>query len=94
MCSSQRSSISTTSICPGGRGGIGSDPHLTLVEVDLVPEVLAADYSDGHVPADYRYAHHSDFIRLDALLETVASTQTSTPFSCARFRASCLRRRS
>jgi glycosyltransferase involved in cell wall biosynthesis len=43
-------------------------PRLTLVEVDLVPEVRAADYSDGHVPADYRYAHHSDFIRLDALL--------------------------
>ena len=43
-------------------------PHLTLVEVDLVPEVLAADYSPGHVPGDYRYAHHSDFIRLDALL--------------------------
>jgi glycosyltransferase involved in cell wall biosynthesis len=43
-------------------------PYLTLVEVDLVPEVLAADYSDGHVPVDYRYAHHSDFIRLDALL--------------------------
>jgi glycosyltransferase involved in cell wall biosynthesis len=42
-------------------------PHLTLVEVDLVPEVLAADYSRGHVPGDYRYAHHSDFIRLDAL---------------------------
>jgi len=43
-------------------------PRLTLVDVDLVPEVLAVDYSDGHVPADYRYAHHSDFIRLDALL--------------------------
>ena len=43
-------------------------PHLRLVEVDLVPEVLVADYSDGHVPGDYRYAHHSDFIRLDALL--------------------------
>ena len=42
--------------------------HLTLVEVDLVPEVLAADYSGGHVPAGYRYAHHSDFIRLDALI--------------------------
>jgi glycosyltransferase involved in cell wall biosynthesis len=43
-------------------------PHLTLAEVDLAPEVLAADYSPGHVPDKYRYAHHSDFIRLDALL--------------------------
>jgi len=43
-------------------------PHLTLVDVDLVPEVLAADYSGGRVPDEYRYAHHSDFIRLDALL--------------------------
>jgi glycosyltransferase involved in cell wall biosynthesis len=43
-------------------------PYLTLVEVDLVPEVLAADYSQGLVPGAYRYAHHSDFVRLDALL--------------------------
>ena len=44
-------------------------PHLTLVEVDLVDEVLAADYSGGRVPAAFRYAHHADFIRLDALIE-------------------------
>jgi glycosyltransferase involved in cell wall biosynthesis len=44
------------------------EPHLTLVEVDLAPEVLAADYSQGHVPAVYGYAAHSDFVRLDALL--------------------------
>jgi glycosyltransferase involved in cell wall biosynthesis len=44
-------------------------PHLTPVEVDLVPEVLAADYSGGDVPPEYRYAHHADFIRLDVLLE-------------------------
>jgi glycosyltransferase involved in cell wall biosynthesis len=44
-------------------------PHLTLVEVDLVDEVLAADYSDGRVPGAFRYAHHADFIRLDALIE-------------------------
>jgi glycosyltransferase involved in cell wall biosynthesis len=43
-------------------------PHLTLVDVNLVPEVLAADYSGGRVPDEYQYAHHSDFIRLDALL--------------------------
>ena len=68
MCSSRRRSTSITSIPPGGRGGERIQPHLTLVEVDLVPEVLAADYSRGHVPGEYRYAHHSDFIRLDALL--------------------------
>ena len=44
-------------------------PHLTLAEVDLVPEVLAADYSQRRVPPQYRYAHHADFIRLDVLLE-------------------------
>ncbi|HEV3055556.1 MAG TPA: glycosyltransferase, partial [Solirubrobacteraceae bacterium] len=44
-------------------------PHLTLVEVDAVEEVLATDYSAGHVPNKYRYAHHADFIRLDALIE-------------------------
>jgi glycosyltransferase involved in cell wall biosynthesis len=44
-------------------------PHLDLLEVDLVDEVLAADYSSALVPAPYRYAHHSDFIRLDALIE-------------------------
>jgi glycosyltransferase involved in cell wall biosynthesis len=44
-------------------------PFLTLVEVDLADEVLAADYSGGRVPAGFRYAHHADFIRLDALIE-------------------------
>jgi glycosyltransferase involved in cell wall biosynthesis len=44
-------------------------PALTLVETDLVDEVAAADYSRGHVPDRYRYAHHADFIRLDALIE-------------------------
>src|ERR1700722_6643314 len=44
-------------------------PFLTLVEVDLIDEVLAADYSGGHVPEPFRYAHHADFIRLDALIE-------------------------
>src|ERR1022692_1554720 len=44
-------------------------PALTLVETDLVDAVLDADYSNGRVPADYRYAHHADFIRLDALIE-------------------------
>src|ERR1700693_3799867 len=44
-------------------------PHLTLVDVDDVEEVLAADYSSERVPAAYRYAHHADFMRLDALIE-------------------------
>jgi hypothetical protein len=44
-------------------------PHLVLHEVDLVPEVLAAPQDERLVPARYRYAHHADFIRLDALLE-------------------------
>src|ERR1019366_6408108 len=35
-------------------------PHLTLVEVDEVDDVLAADYSAGLVPAEDRYAHHAD----------------------------------
>ena len=44
-------------------------PHLTLVRVDPAPEVLAASYDEQLVPAEYRYAHHADVIRLDALLE-------------------------
>ncbi len=44
-------------------------PHLTLVGVDHVNEVLAAGYLPGRVPAAYRYAHHADFIRLDVLIE-------------------------
>jgi glycosyltransferase involved in cell wall biosynthesis len=43
-------------------------PFVTLVPVDLVDEVLTADYSEGLVPPPYRYAHHADFIRLDALI--------------------------
>lgn len=44
-------------------------PHLTLAEVDLVEEVLSTDYSSGLVPEPYRYAHHADCVRLDALIE-------------------------
>ena len=43
-------------------------PHLRLREVDLAP-VSTADYSAGTVPPSYRYAHHADFVRLDALIE-------------------------
>lgn len=45
------------------------EPHLTLREVDHVAEVLTARYLPGRVPDSYRYAHHADFIRLDALIE-------------------------
>lgn len=45
------------------------EPHLTVQPVDLVPAVLGADYSSGLVPLPYRYAHHADFLRLDALIE-------------------------
>ena len=44
-------------------------PHLTLARVDLSAEVLAAKYDDRLVPPEYRYAHHADFVRLDALIE-------------------------
>jgi glycosyltransferase involved in cell wall biosynthesis len=45
------------------------EPHVRVLEVDLAPEVSAADYSLGAVPPSYRYAHHADFVRLDALIE-------------------------
>ncbi len=44
-------------------------PHVTPVEVDHVPAVLAADYVPSRVPERYRYAHHADFRRLEALIE-------------------------
>ncbi len=44
-------------------------PHLTLVRVDRVEAVDRATYDDRLVPEEYRYAHHADFLRLDALIE-------------------------
>ena len=44
-------------------------PHLTLHRVNLAEEVATADFDEQFAPAHYRYAHHADFIRLDALLE-------------------------
>ena len=44
-------------------------PHLDLVKADPVREVSRANYDDERVPERYRYAHHADFIRLDALIE-------------------------
>jgi hypothetical protein len=43
-------------------------PHLTLVEVEAFDAVDSA--ADAQlVPERYRYAHHADFVRLDALIE-------------------------
>jgi Glycosyltransferase sugar-binding region containing DXD motif len=46
------------------------EPHVTLARADLVPEVESAAYDERLVPRSYRYAHHSDFVRLDALIES------------------------
>jgi glycosyltransferase involved in cell wall biosynthesis len=43
--------------------------HLTVVRVDHAEEVSRATYDDNLVPQQFRYAHHSDFVRLDALIE-------------------------
>ena len=43
-------------------------PHLTLARVELYAEVAEASYDERLVPAQYRYAHHADFLRLDALI--------------------------
>lgn len=44
-------------------------PRLSLVKIDPVREVEQANYNETLVPEQYRYAHHADFIRLDALIE-------------------------
>jgi glycosyltransferase involved in cell wall biosynthesis len=44
-------------------------PHLTLVECGLAQPVLDTAYSPELVPERYLYAHHADFVRLDALIE-------------------------
>lgn len=44
-------------------------PHLTLVRAGLAEEVLATEYDPRRVPQRYLYAHHADFVRLDALIE-------------------------
>src|SRR2546427_163563 len=43
--------------------------HITLLRVDEAPEVTATSYDEAVVPSEYLYAHHADFIRLDALIE-------------------------
>lgn len=44
--------------------------QVVTTEVRPVPEVDAAGRSRGRVPARYLYAHHADFVRLDALIAT------------------------
>jgi hypothetical protein len=46
------------------------EPHVTVAPVELVPEVTEASYDDRLVPQWLRYAHHADFVRLDALIES------------------------
>lgn len=55
---------------PYGRYWEAIEQHVTLAPVELVPEVLEADFDERLAPSAYRYAHHSDFVRLDALIET------------------------
>jgi hypothetical protein len=43
-------------------------PHVELVPAVRAREVLEAAYDERLVPASYRYAHHADFVRLDALI--------------------------
>ena len=43
-------------------------PYLVLEKAEPAPEVLATDYGEGFVPERFRYAHHADFVRLDALI--------------------------
>ncbi|MEM1110343.1 MAG: glycosyltransferase [Pseudomonadota bacterium] len=54
---------------PGGLFWDLVRPHLTLRQVAQRPEILGANYDESEVPAAYRYAHHADFVRLDALIE-------------------------
>jgi len=44
-------------------------PHVTLNYVDPADEVNRADYDQTVVPEKYRYAHHADVVRLDALIK-------------------------
>ena len=44
-------------------------PHLTPRRVGLASEVTSARYDGELVPQELLYAHHSDFVRLDALIE-------------------------
>jgi Glycosyltransferase sugar-binding region containing DXD motif len=55
---------------PHGRYWELLEPHVTVAPAELAAEVTAATYDEWLVPARYRYAHHSDFVRLDALIET------------------------
>jgi len=53
---------------PHGRYWDMTRDKVTRVKVDLLPLVSEFEYGDKHV-RQYSYAHQSDFIRLDALIE-------------------------
>src|SRR5258708_2711819 len=44
-------------------------PQVTLMRVDEAAEVSSTFYAEVDVPSEYLYAHHADFVRLDALIE-------------------------
>ncbi len=68
------------------------EPHVRLRATTLVPEVSAADYSGGAVPSSFRYAHHADFIRLDAAARC-APDEPSYPVKAALARSRAQRPR-
>ena len=43
--------------------------RIELVRVDLIPQVGEHDYADRLIGTKYRYAHHSDFVRIEQLIE-------------------------
>lgn len=43
--------------------------RIVLERVDLVPEVSDFRYEDAIIGRKYRYAHHSDFVRVEKLIE-------------------------
>lgn len=54
---------------PSGRYWKLVEPAVTIVPAAQVAEVSAISSDERFVPVAYRYAHHSDFVRLDALIE-------------------------
>jgi hypothetical protein len=54
---------------PFGRYWDLLEPHVTLAPAEQVAAVTAASTNETLVPRRFRYAHHADFVRLDALVE-------------------------
>jgi hypothetical protein len=55
---------------PFGRYWDLLEPHVTLAPAERVAAVTAASGNETLVPRRFRYAHHADFVRLDALVES------------------------